>query len=774
MNYSNYRITLDVRKTVSNVQLTAKKGDAGRRIYVTLSDKGNPCEIADGLYAVFAGVKPDGTLLYNKTTIENNTIIYEMTQQTTAVPGLVECEVKLFDSMSNLLTSPKLTILVDDVVVPDEEIASKDEVTALAELILDATVSRELATAAANAANEAATHAQTATEAANSATANANQAAESANTAASNAQTGANSATQAAAAANQAAESANQEAANANTAAQNANEAAEETLAAKEAFLNEASNTLQTIHDIANDCASAIECEASGEVITLKDSGNSLLRGLNIYGKTTQFTTTGKNLLNFEECLKTWNSLYTKNGEKYTITDIWAGYSQPVRLFEERKTVSIQGVLTNVTATGGRVGFGYIGTDGTFNEIAIITDTSAKVENVSINAVRLNYGSKGSFSVENLQIEAGEVATAYEPYTGGIPSPNPDYPQELESVGGDGNIGVTVVGKNLFGGDALADKMAESAGVKKNETDGTVVYTGKIISGNTLFTNFKPKTQYTFILKGKATDKHLNIRFEYENGETISAWKFSEADTIETFRFVSEPSKTIAKFHGVYNAGTTTLYYDECGVFEGNVLTADFEPYIKEQTLTAQTPNGLPSIGDVRDEIDFAKGVYVQRVGEVDMGTLNWTHQSLSNNRHMFFTESIADIVPCKDVTVPVNALCERYRANKQEAIWSHGDMAYHSKGLKTFDVVNNNYTKAEDFKSAMSGIVLLYELAEPIETPLSPEELAQYSALHTNKPNTTVFNDSGAGMAMAYNVDTKTYIDNKFNELALAILNNA
>ncbi len=136
MNYSNYRITLDVRDTVANVQLTAKKGDVGRKIYITLSDKGNPCEIADDSYAVFAGVKPDGTLLYNKTTIENNTIIYVMTQQTTAVAGLVACEVKLYDSMSNLLTSPKLTILVDDVVVPDEEIVSRDEVSALAELIL--------------------------------------------------------------------------------------------------------------------------------------------------------------------------------------------------------------------------------------------------------------------------------------------------------------------------------------------------------------------------------------------------------------------------------------------------------------------------------------------------------------------------------------------------------------------------------------------------------------------------------------------------------------
>ena len=63
------------------------------------------------------------------------------------------------------------------------------------------------------------------------------------------------------------------------------------------------------------------------------------------------------------------------------------------------------------------------------------------------------------------------------------------------------------------------------------------------------------------------------------------------------------------------------------------------------------------------------------------------------------------------------------------------------------------------------------YILAAPIETPLSAEEIAAFKALHSNKPNTTVYNDSGAHMAVEYIADTKTYIDNKFAELQNAIL---
>lgn len=63
--------------------------------------------------------------------------------------------------------------------------------------------------------------------------------------------------------------------------------------------------------------------------------------------------------------------------------------------------------------------------------------------------------------------------------------------------------------------------------------------------------------------------------------------------------------------------------------------------------------------------------------------------------------------------------------------------------------------------------------MATPTETALSAEELEDFSTLHTNKPNTTICNNVGAEMALTYVADTKAYIDNKFNELATAIVAN-
>lgn len=59
------------------------------------------------------------------------------------------------------------------------------------------------------------------------------------------------------------------------------------------------------------------------------------------------------------------------------------------------------------------------------------------------------------------------------------------------------------------------------------------------------------------------------------------------------------------------------------------------------------------------------------------------------------------------------------------------------------------------------TSATVIYALTTPIETPLSETEIAAYRALHTNKPNTTIINDSGAHMAVEYVADTKLYIDN-------------
>ena len=56
MRYVNYRICLDIQSGGSGVILTAKRGDTGRRLWVTLTDGGQPYLPGSDCFPVFTAV----------------------------------------------------------------------------------------------------------------------------------------------------------------------------------------------------------------------------------------------------------------------------------------------------------------------------------------------------------------------------------------------------------------------------------------------------------------------------------------------------------------------------------------------------------------------------------------------------------------------------------------------------------------------------------------------------------------------------------------------
>ena len=91
----------------------------------------------------------------------------------------------------------------------------------------------------------------------------------------------------------------------------------------------------------------------------------------------------------------------------------------------------------------------------------------------AITRLRMEIGVRNSGSVLNMlapiQLELGSTATAYEPYTGGAPSPSPDYPQEI----------VTVRGRNLVSR-RLEDLYINGSTAFVASTSGTVSFIAKV------------------------------------------------------------------------------------------------------------------------------------------------------------------------------------------------------------------------------------------------------------------------------------------------------
>ncbi len=136
MNFSNYRLSLDIHETESGLSLRAKKGDTIRKIFVTLMDGGTPYRITPDCSAAFTARKPDDTILFNEAAIENNAIVYTLTPQTTAAAGQVRCEVRLYGGDGRLITSPRFFLDVDDTVFTEgDEVVSDNEYTILEDAI---------------------------------------------------------------------------------------------------------------------------------------------------------------------------------------------------------------------------------------------------------------------------------------------------------------------------------------------------------------------------------------------------------------------------------------------------------------------------------------------------------------------------------------------------------------------------------------------------------------------------------------------------------------
>lgn len=148
------------------------------------------------------------------------------------------------------------------------------------------------------------------------------------------------------------------------------------------------------------------------------------------------------------------------------------------------------------------------------------------------------------------------------------------------------------------------------------------------------------------------------------------------------------------------------------------------------ETITTGFPV-LNSAGSVYDYIDLNEGKHRQRVGVVDLGTIDW-EQGGNNNKTSWVPISWrTNVKPVQHTNDKANILCNKYCT----------DTANHVEGQvndKTISVNRNSWVyiydsayisvTPQEFKEAMSGVMLYYELAEEIITDIEiPTELSDW-----------------------------------------------
>ena len=347
-------------------------------------------------------------------------------------------------------------------------------------------------------------------------------------------------------------------------------------------------------------------------------------------------------------------------------------------------------------------------------------------------------------------------------------TPSPDNPVPIVSVGDSGTVAVKVTGKNLL--NISKNTTLNAYGLTWTFADGLVTISGTVPENkaypriNLSELNGKltlPAGRYKIIvLKHGEVDsaflpKLLSPKFNNPTGTDVylSSNKISTLESNYTFDQLIL-SKSLS--------GTAVDAAYEIMVVNVDTIGTDpttYSPY-REQLLTLPTPNGLPGIpvtsgGNytdqsgqqwICDEVDLERGVKVQRVKAVDLSTCKITGvTNLTATKRLSIKLSLAG----RDYKV--NALCNRL---PYKTSFSNDDLHFYVDKSNVFVFIS-----LDDKNPGKGEYFLSYALATPIETPLSPAEIAAFLALTTYGPDTVVQAGDGAGVKLDYQRDVNIAI---------------
>lgn len=428
---------------------------------------------------------------------------------------------------------------------------------------------------------------------------------------------------------------------------------------------------------------------------------------LDVRGESRQESTNGYNL----SVVKDWTN--TETDTQDNLNFLIGSYNGETAIIEGRvhKSITSNGKYTltanfsNVDFTKIRIKHNGLMRDLVVEDVAI---NEKGVYTVSFEIEGFDPKIVGGIIIKNLMLEKGSVAHPYEPYTGGIPSPNPDYPQEITPVE---EINVKVNGKNLFNQTDLSQKgfwYSNNNGVLEKNTNWCA-YLVPIVGG----------ASYTF--SGIGTNN------------ASMPWFDSDMNYISNFQrgnktVVAPTNAKYLGFNWVWNE--TSPAYDGTTIqIELGSVATPYESYT-ETTKTIIPPFALNGVGDAFDFADVDKGVWIKSIGKyVITGDESWTyHNSALGTSGRFFT--VANLGQKSSVDGTQGLF--NYFTTGTLRVNGHGFV-----GTDTIQVRNDAYTSsdlregarliAQFFKDLFNRgepCVAYFNLANPTETPIDLADL--------------------------------------------------
>ena len=450
----------------------------------------------------------------------------------------------------------------------------------------------------------------------------------------------------------------------------------------------------------------------------LEDSDSGKIQDMFLYGKSEQKQYTGKNLSNGVNNGLWISSSATTCGISDTDIGLYIDVSElsyvTVSTRNKQKRYRIGNINTLPTKENPNIDC-YNGTQMDGQDKSYTLDTTG-YKYLVVNATNL----------EDIQVEIGTEATAYEPYTGGIPSPNPDYPQEIRSVV---NPVVKIHGKNLLPF-PYADKSKVANGVTFDVMNDGRVHVFGTATGNA----------------------YINLSEGIEWSDESFSSSTSNGIKLIGNLFYNKDNKILS--HCV-NTGNTVDYVLSPMVLLENETNRSYEQYKEQVVNLPYTLNAIPVKNGgniiidgqqyIADYVDVERGKVVRKIDKIILtGKENWTmgFESWTTYPHVFKTDGL------KENILEGNVINTKYTWYQKYANKDLNSMnAPYNKCIAISDArfssVNEFTNELKKQDSNGTPLIAYYITSIPQEENLSLEEIEFLKSLSTYYSVTNVTVDS-------------------------------
>lgn len=265
----------------------------------------------------------------------------------------------------------------------------------------------------------------------------------------------------------------------------------------------------------------------------------------------------------------------------------------------------------------------------------------------------------------------------FEPFTGGIATPNPEYPQEPKFVG-DYNedtqkydIDFMTSGKNLFDFNYLKNDFV--IGGIKTYTDNSITLTSDrddcYDNSYSRNTNFRipvlPNKQYTLMFRKTNSVAGLVYIFPFTKNNVMHKQFISKNISWEgniTYTFTTPQDCYYVNFRvGIASSGNTCTFSDFMLLYGAHTWddVTEFTPYQGLETTTVELNQPLRALPNgVKDTVE--NGVVTRRVGEITFnGSETWLKNAGNTNNWLYHiaithvnAKGLCDSLPHNEIDV--------------------------------------------------------------------------------------------------------------------------